>query len=61
MTDYEQVDKPPIPSEQLRKYIAYAKTRVSPRLSEDASKRIQEYYVELRKVGRGWQVTINPR
>ena len=62
MTDYEQVDKPPIPSDQLRKYIAYAKIRVSPRLGEDASRRIQEYYVELRKMGaRGGTVTITPR
>ena len=58
----QQVEKPPITSDQLRKYIAYAKTRVRPRLGEDASKRIQEYYVDLRKAGaRGGTVAITPR
>ena len=52
MNDYEQVEAPPIDSELLRKYIAYAKKEHIPRLSEDASKKIQEYYIELRKVGQ---------
>ena len=62
IAEYEQVEKPPITGEQLRRYIAYAKQNVNPRLGPDASKRIQEYYVELRKLGsRGGTVTITPR
>ena len=62
IANYAQVDKPPLAMEQLRKYIAYAKRTSHPRLGEEASKRIQEYYVELRKVGRqGGTVTITPR
>ncbi len=62
MKDHEQVDKPPIDGELLRKYIAYAKKTVLPRLSEEASKRVQEYYVELRKIGQRQGATpITPR
>jgi replicative DNA helicase Mcm len=62
IAEYEQVEKPPISSEQLRRYIAYAKQHISPRLGPDASKRIQEYYIDLRKLGaRGGTVAITPR
>ncbi|MGC8478374.1 MAG: minichromosome maintenance protein MCM [Candidatus Micrarchaeia archaeon] len=60
--NYRQVDLPPIDGEMLRKYIAYAKKNVSPRLSDEASKRIQAYYVELRKAGaKQGAVPITPR
>jgi replicative DNA helicase Mcm len=60
--EFQNVDKPPIDSELLRKYIAYAKKHVMPRLSDAASKRIQNYYVELRQVGmRTGAVPITPR
>ncbi len=49
--DYEQVEKPPIQVETLRKYVAYAKRMIRPRLMEEASNRIQNYYLELRKLG----------
>jgi replicative DNA helicase Mcm len=62
MVGYDQVERPPITSEQLRKYIAYAKIHVNPRLNDEASKRIQEYYVELRRIGaKGGTVAITPR
>jgi replicative DNA helicase Mcm len=35
----------------LRKYIAFARRSVKPRLSEEAGGRIQNYYVELRRLG----------
>ncbi len=40
--------EPLIEPELLRKYIAYARKTVFPVLSEDAKKRIEEYYVSLR-------------
>ncbi|HHO57080.1 MAG TPA: minichromosome maintenance protein MCM, partial [Thermoplasmatales archaeon] len=40
--------KPAIEPEFLRKYIAYAKRTVFPVLSEEAMKRIREYYVDMR-------------
>ena len=60
--EFEQVEAPPIDSELLRKYIAYAKQMVLPRLSEEASNRIQQYYIELRKGGaKSGRVAITPR
>jgi replicative DNA helicase Mcm len=40
--------EPPIPMELLRKYISYAKIHSKPKLSEDAAKRLQEFYLEMR-------------
>ncbi len=58
----EQVERPQIEEELLRKYLAYAKKNVMPRLSQEASKRIQEYYVDLRKMGAKQGATpITPR
>ncbi len=60
--EYEQVQKPPVDGELVRKYIAYAKKNIIPRLSQEASKKIQEYYLELRKLGAKEGVTpITPR
>ncbi len=51
IAEYEQVQQPPIQPELLRKYVAYAKKNVKPRLTQEASAKIQSYYVDLRKVG----------
>jgi replicative DNA helicase Mcm len=60
--DYEQVERPPIEGELLRKYVAYSKRHVMPRLSDVASAKIQEYYVNLRKSGmKEGAVPITPR
>ena len=60
--EYEQVEKPQIESELLRKYIAYSKKTTSPRLGDAAASRIQDYYVELRKTGmRQGTTPITPR
>ena len=60
--EYEQVEAPPIEPELLRKYIAYARQHVRPVLSQEASNRIQEFYVELRKLGiKQGAVPITPR
>jgi replicative DNA helicase Mcm len=62
LTNYEQVDQPPINSELLRKYVAFAKRNVKPRLTPEASEKIQNYYVELRKTGlRQGATPITPR
>ena len=58
----EQVEKPPLNSELLRKYIAYARKSVKPRLTQEASQKIQDYYVELRKLGlKSGAVPMTPR
>jgi replicative DNA helicase Mcm len=60
--EYEQVEKPPIDGEILRKYIAYARRNIMPRLTPEASKRIQDYYLDLRKIGLKQGATpITPR
>jgi len=43
--------EPPIDKELLRKYISYAKLNSHPRLSEEAAKRLEEFYLEMRKAG----------
>jgi replicative DNA helicase Mcm len=61
-TDYEKVQQPPITADILRKYIAYAKKNVTPRLTPEASKRIEDYYIGLRGMGIKQGATpITPR
>ncbi len=36
----------------LRKYVAYARRRMNPVLTDEAANRIQDYYLELRRLGR---------
>ncbi len=60
--EYEQVELPPIAVEMLRKYIAYSKKNIRPRLTPESTQRISEYYVELRKLGiKQGAVPITPR
>ncbi|MFH1442886.1 MAG: hypothetical protein ABIG96_02530 [Candidatus Micrarchaeota archaeon] len=42
---------PPVPVELLRKYIAYARKNFSPVLSDEASDKIKEFYLRLRRLG----------
>lgn len=51
MKEYAQVESPSINSEMLRKYVAYAKKNVRPRLTPEATSRIEAYYLDLRKLG----------
>ncbi|MBC7114474.1 MAG: AAA family ATPase [Archaeoglobi archaeon] len=44
-----KVIQPPIEPSLLRKYIAYARRTIFPVLSEEARKRLEEYYVGLRR------------
>lgn len=60
--NYEQVELPPITPELLRKYVAYSRKNVKPVLSPEASAKIQDYYVDLRKMGIKQGATpITPR
>ncbi|CAM5090235.1 unnamed protein product [Eretmochelys imbricata] len=46
----------------LRDYIAYARSYVNPRLSEEASQALIEAYVDMRKIGSGrGMVSVYPR
>ncbi len=42
--------KPEIPPELLRKYISYARRYVRPRLTPEAAKLLEDFYVEMRRV-----------
>ena len=60
--DYEQVEAPSVAADLLRKYVAFARKNVKPRLTGEASRRIQDYYIELRKIGMKQGATpITPR
>jgi len=43
--------EPEIPTELLRKYIAYAKQKVDPKLTDSALEEIKDYYVTMRSKG----------
>ena len=45
--------EPPLDIEFLRKYITYAKRNCSPSISPEAAKKIQEFYLDMRKTGEG--------
>ncbi len=61
-SDFEQVAPPPVGPEILRKYIAYARRNVKPRLTQESSKKIEDYYIGLRKMGIKQGATpITPR
>jgi replicative DNA helicase Mcm len=58
---------PPIEQSLLRKYIAHARNKIQPRLSDEAESRLLEYYTELRSAsgkveeGRPDPIAITPR
>lgn len=62
IVEYEQVEPPPIEADLLRKYIAFARREIRPRLAKEASAHIQQYYLEMRKMGiKQGAVPITPR
>ena len=62
VTDFDKLQQPPLSADILRKYIAYAKRHITPRLTPDASKRIEDYYIGLRQQGMKQGATaITPR
>lgn len=46
----------------LRDYIAYAKEHIHPKISEEATQRLIQVYVDMRKIGSGrGQISAYPR
>lgn len=46
----------------LRDYIAYAKEHIHPKLSDEASQKLIQCYVDMRKIGSGrGQISAYPR
>jgi len=52
---------PQIDVEFIRKYVAYARKNINPVLGEDAKKKIEEYYLQLRRESNKDVVQITPR
>ena len=50
---HPDVQEPEIPTEILKKYIAYARQRVTPRLTDGALEEIKDFYLKMRKSGGG--------
>ncbi|XP_056276893.1 DNA replication licensing factor MCM4 [Pseudoliparis swirei] len=58
----EQMEEEYLDMAMLRDYIAYARTYVTPRLSEEAGQALIEAYVDMRKIGSGrGMVSAYPR
>lgn len=57
----EEKLSPSIDIEFIRKYIAYARKNINPILKEDTQKRIEEFYLKLRKESGGDTVQITAR
>jgi replicative DNA helicase Mcm len=49
-----------IPLELFRKYIAYAKQKIKPKLTKEAIEEIKSYYVDLRNTGQSSEDEIKP-
>lgn len=52
MEEAEELIKPAIDPDLLKKYVAYARTNINPVLTEEAMKTILDFYVALREQGR---------
>jgi len=53
---------PPIPPDLFRKYVAYARKKCFPQLTEEAAEEIKKFYIELRKKSAvGSSIAITPR
>ncbi|MEM5815864.1 MAG: minichromosome maintenance protein MCM, partial [Candidatus Aenigmatarchaeota archaeon] len=52
----------PIPPELFRKYVAYARKKCFPQLTEEAAEEIKKFYIDLRKKSAsGGPIAITPR
>ena len=47
------VNEPEIPTDILRKYVAYARQKIVPQLTDGALEEIKEFYLKMRKSGSG--------
>lgn len=50
--------QPPIPLETLREYVAYARTKCQPVLSDDAVKGLVDGYLDMRRMGSSRNVRV---
>jgi len=60
----EVVETPDVDPAFIRKYISYARTRIKPKLTDEALEEIKEYYVKMRGSGSGegiQAIPISPR
>src|SRR5262249_15082647 len=58
----DEADENIFDKELLRKYIAYARRKIAPKLTPAASQKIKEFYVELRRKSKdAGSVAITPR
>ena len=48
-----EVQEPEIPTELLRKYVAYARQKIVPALTDGALEEIKDFYLKMRKSGGG--------
>jgi replicative DNA helicase Mcm len=55
LIEQEKRITPALDAEFLRKYISYARKNVTPVLTNEAMEKIQDYYLELRKMGKDSQ------
>jgi replicative DNA helicase Mcm len=53
-----EAETPLIENEFFRKYIAYARQRINPRLNDEALKEIKSYYIKMRKRGLKEEGTV---
>ena len=53
--------KLPLDQKLLKKYIAYARSRVNTKISEEAYKKLKEYYLKLREKSKPGEVSVTPR
>lgn len=49
--EYSSEEPPPIPPDLLRKYIAYARKNIKPRLLPEAVEKLREFYLDMRSKG----------
>ena len=54
------INEPEIPTEILRKYIAYARQKISPKLTDGALEEIKEFYLRMRKSGGEGEIKTIP-
>lgn len=54
--EFEQVD-----TDFLRKYIAYAKRNIQPKLSDESTQVLEDFYIDMRKKSSNHSIAISPR
>ncbi|HDJ96579.1 MAG TPA: cell division protein, partial [Candidatus Aenigmarchaeota archaeon] len=54
----EEETKPAIDTEFLRKYIAYARAHIHPKLTKEAGEKLREFYVKMRSKASGGEAPV---